>query len=243
MDDQPGDYGSWVGRPHTEWPRITMINEIEYSDASYPSAACAFLVDTGDEVVAATAKHVLRYFKSESMDSVSFGGSLHSWTMFPKNDPSRRTVVGRLINEDAEESLERIPSGKDWLLFTVRERSEGVQPLRFRSTPLERGETVYVIGWRYPDEGPQRILEGKYVKSERGSVLISVKELTDNTVPGLSGSPVIDAHGYLIGLMSTKSGQLQRLAGIDYPVELLEKAGLYDRVGGAGSREAGVDGP
>jgi hypothetical protein len=212
-----------------------MINEIKYSDVSHPSAACAFLLDTGDGVVAATAKHVLRYFKSESMDSVSFRGSMNSWRMFPKNDPSRVTVVGELINEDTEESLERIPSGKDWLLLTVRERAEGVQPLRFRSTPLEKGETVYVIGWRYPDEGPQRILEGKYVKSERGSVLISVKELTDNTIPGLSGSPVIDAHGYLIGLMSTKSGKLQRLAGIDYPVAVLEKAGLHEHSGMPGS--------
>jgi hypothetical protein len=216
------DYGSWVVEPQADWPHITMINRIEYDDASHPSAACGFLLDTGDEVVAATAKHVLLYFRSESMDSVSFGDSLVSWTMFPKDAPSRVVVLGKLINEDRDEPLEKIPSARDWLLFTVRERAEGIQPLRLRGTPLREGETVYVVGWRYPDVGPQRVLEGRFVRADEGSVLIDVPALTDNTVPGLSGSPVIDAYGYVIGLMSTKAGKLQRLAGVDYPQGLLD---------------------
>jgi hypothetical protein len=36
-----------------------MTNQIEYTDGMHPSAACGFLVDTGDEILAATAKHVL----------------------------------------------------------------------------------------------------------------------------------------------------------------------------------------
>lgn len=221
VDYPAGDYGSWIERPHADWPYIAMINEIRYTDVDHPSAACGFLLDTGDAIVAVTAKHVLRYFKSDAMDSVSFRGTLSSWRMFPKNAPSHVTVLGELINEDESEPLERIDSAEDWLLLTVRKRAEGVQPLRFRQTPMEKGETVYVVGWRYPDTGPQRILEGKYVRSERSSLLISVPELTGNTIPGLSGSPVIDAHGYLIGLMSTKAGELQRLSGIEYPLSVL----------------------
>jgi hypothetical protein len=41
-------------------------------------------------------------------------------------------------------------------------------------------------------------------------------------MPGLSGAPVIDARGYVIGLMSTKAGKLQRLSATDYPQQLLE---------------------
>jgi hypothetical protein len=198
-----------------------MINQIEYTDASHPTAACGFLIDTGDEVVAATAKHVLVYFRSGAMDSVSFGGTLKTWRMFPKDSPADVTVLDLLINEDPAEPLENIPSGRDWLLFTVRERSDRVQPLLLRTEPMATGETVYVIGWRYPDEGRQRVHEGKFVRVDRDSILVSVEALADNTVPGLSGSPVIDAQGRVIGLMSAKSGDLQRLAPADYALAVL----------------------
>jgi hypothetical protein len=200
-----------------------MINQIEYTDASHPTAACGFLIDNGDEVVAATAKHVLVYFKSGSMDSVSFGDTLKAWWMFPKDSPEDVTVLDLLINEDPAERLENIPSGRDWLLFTVRERSDRVQPLKLRSTPMVEGETVYVVGWRYPDEGPQRVHEGRFVRVDRNSILVSVEALADNTVPGLSGSPVIDAAGRVIGLMSAKSGDLQRLAPADYARDVLAR--------------------
>jgi len=217
------DREPWMTENPGDWPRITMINQIEYADAEHPIAACGFLLDTGDEILAATAKHVLIYFKSESMDSVSFQGNLKAWRMFPKDSPGDLVVIDRLINENAREPLERIPSSRDWLLFTIRERSEAVQPLRLRSTPLRAGETVYVIGWRYPDEGRQRVHEGRFVRRDKGSVLVSIDALTDNTIPGLSGSPVIDAQGQVIGLMSTKFGDLQRLAPVDYARGLLEE--------------------
>ena len=40
-------------------------------------------------------------------------------------------------------------------------------------------------------------------------------------MPGLSGSPVIDSNGYLIGLMSRKAGKMEELASIDYPARIL----------------------
>jgi len=159
----PEGYGAWMTSDPGDWPRITMINQIEYTDTHHPTAACGFLLDTGDEILAATAKHVLIYFKSETMDSVSFQGTLKTWRMFPKDSPEDQVLIGRLVNEDPEEPLKSIPSNRDWLLFTLRERNEAIQPLRLRSTPLEKGEKVYVIGWRYPDQGRQRVHEGRFV--------------------------------------------------------------------------------
>jgi hypothetical protein len=215
-------YGSWIHKPYDEWPRIALMNQIEYTDKKHPVAACGFLVDTGDEILAATAKHVLIYFKSETMESVSFRGTLKAWRMSPKDSPGDEVLVEQLINENPKERLKRIPTAKDWLLFTIKQRSEVIQPLKLRRTPLTPGEKVYVVGWRYTDEGPQHIREGEVVRSEKGSVLVSIESLADNTMPGLSGAPVIDARGYVIGLMSTKAGKLQRLSATDYPQQLLE---------------------
>ena len=37
----------WMTDDPAGWPRIAMINAIEYTDATHPSAACGFLLDTG----------------------------------------------------------------------------------------------------------------------------------------------------------------------------------------------------
>lgn len=218
-----GEPGYWTAEDPDRWPRVAMVSRIRYSDSNHPMAGSAFLLDTGDEIVAVTAKHVLRYFKSEAMDSVSFRGTLESWEMFPKDAPDDVTVVGALINENADEPLEEIRAARDWLLFTVERASASVKPLPLRTAPLEAGETVFVVGWRYTDEGRQHVYPGRYVRSEDDSVLIDVKKLTNNKMPGLSGAPVIDARGHVVGMMSSGAGKLQRLAPIDYPRRMLDQ--------------------
>ncbi len=217
-----GKHELWIEKPQSEWPQITMINQIDYTDKQHPIGGCGFLLDTGDEVLAVTAKHVLKYFKSDSMNTVSFGNTLKQWRMFPKDSPDDIVVLDSLINEDSTESLDQIPPEKDWLLFTIKEQSPNIQPLKFRTEPLEEGETVYIVGWRYSDKDcPQVVYEGNFVRSESGSFLITTKELADNTIPGLSGSPVIDAKGYLLGLMSQKAEKMERPSSLEYPRKLL----------------------
>ena len=41
-------------------------------------------------------------------------------------------------------------------------------------------------------------------------------------MPGLSGSPVIDSNGCLIGIMSKKYGKMEQLASIEYPKKIIE---------------------
>ena len=229
--NQSKDDKSWIDKPPKEWPQITMINHIEYVDKIHPVAGCSFLLDTGDDTLAATAKHILTYFKSEKMNSVSFKNTLKTWKMYPKNNPSDSVIVDKLINENCDESINRtIPPKVDWVLFSIREKSNNIQPLKFRTKPLKIGEKVYIVGWRYSDkECPQVIYEGNYVKSLDESVIISTTTLADNKIPGLSGSPVIDSKGCLIGIMSKKYGKMEQLASIDYPKEILEKTILKNK--------------
>ena len=102
--EEPDTYGSWMKLPPAEWPRIAVVNQIDHENEHHPVAGCGFLVQVGDEVLAATAKHVLTYFKSPQMDSVDFEGTLKSWKMFPKDRPAEVVVVVELINRDPEES-------------------------------------------------------------------------------------------------------------------------------------------
>ncbi len=56
-------YGEWMNQPQSQWPQLSMVNEIEYKDKHHPIAGCGFLLDTGKDTLAVTAKHVLVYFK------------------------------------------------------------------------------------------------------------------------------------------------------------------------------------
>jgi hypothetical protein len=213
----------WIDKPQNEWPQITMVNQIDYVGKKFPIAGCSFLLDTGKDTLVATAKHVLTYFKSEKMKSVFFANSLIEWRAFPKNSPADLVVVDSLLNADSTEGLGRIPSQRDWLLFTVKQKSKNIKPLKFRTEPLRVGEPVFIVGWRYTDTScTQRIYEGNYVESQEGSVIISTKLLSDNRMPGLSGSPVIDSNGCVIGIMSQKHGKLERLGSVEYPRRILE---------------------
>ena len=213
----------WSEKPPEDWPQITMINEIEYVEKHHPIAGCGFLLDTGSDTLAATAKHILTYFKSEAMDGVSFGDQLKSWKMYPKDRPENVVVLDRLLNEDPEESIARVPSPQDWLLFSLEQISPAIQPLRMREAPFEQGEPVYIVGWRYSDKNcPQVVYKGAFVREDGNTILISTERLADNKMPGLSGSPVIDGQGRVIGLMSQKAGELERVSSLAYPRALLE---------------------
>jgi hypothetical protein len=223
-----GDPMRWIDRPREQWPQITMINHIEYADTMFPVAGCSFLLDTGRDTLAVTAKHVLTYFKSKVMKTVSFRNSLTVWKMYPKDNRNDEVIVDTILNENDEESINDVPSHKDWILFSLKTKSKNIQPLTIRTAPLAAGEKVYIIGWRYTDKNcRQRIYEGKYVESSRGTVLISTRELADNKMPGLSGSPVIDSNGDLIGIMSRKAGKMEKLSSVHYPREVLRR--LYEK--------------
>ena len=214
---------TWITENQNEWPQITMINHIKYVDKDYAVAGCGFLVDIGTDTIAVTAKHILTYFKSDIMNTVSFINRLIEWEMYPKNNSMDKVYIEKIINENPNESLKGIPVNKDWLLLSVKQKSLNIQPLQFRKSPLIAGEKVYIIGWRNSDNNcSQRIYEGKFVQTMEGSLLISTKLLSNNTIPGLSGSPVVDSEGYLIGIMSQKYGKMERLSSTVYPKELLK---------------------
>ena len=214
---------SWIDRPTDQWPQIAMINNIDYEDKTFPVAGCGFLLDTGTNVYAVTAKHVLVYFKSDRMDSVSFANTLRRWVMYPKNKPDDAVIVDRLINENVDESLEQLPSPKkDWLVFSIKERSNHIQPLKFRRDELRPGEKVFIIGWRYTDKNcTQRVYEGEVVRLLDGSFLVSTVTLADNTMPGLSGAPVIDSRGHLVGIMCRKHEKMEQPSSTKYPKTIL----------------------
>jgi len=213
---------AWAELPPSQWPRIALINDIRYTDGHHPVAGCGFLLEFDGRTFAATAKHVLTYFKSSAMTAVDFAGTLERWRMYPKDHPESAITVGRLLNTDPEEPIAKVAPRRDWLLFEVAERPNGVEVLHLRTSPLERGEKVFVVGWTYAEKGRQRVHEGRFERSySDGSFLIHVESLATNKIPGLSGAPILDAKGRVVGIMSRGNGAAVRPTSVEYATGVL----------------------
>jgi hypothetical protein len=187
---------------------ITLINSISFNNSKYdqPKFSCGFLLKYKHDTVAVTAKHLLKVIKPEEMTSLTFDDMIKSWTLYPLNSEDQKVSVSKLLNENKSESLDDKDSYKnDWLAFSIAENRSNVKVLEARMKPLQVGQKLYVVGWtRKMDEGAQRVYEFEYYKTIGNRIL-----LKDVIVPeqfgGLSGAPVLDESGAVVGLVSNST--------------------------------------
>lgn len=190
---------------------IGLINNISYIDSSFnnPNASNGFLVTHEDNIYAITAKHVLMIAKTDAMKFVDFEGGLEQWKMHPKDDSTKYVVLDRLLNSNKKDSLTWSYMNKnwetynDWLVFSVKENKTDRKPLKFRKEALQKGELLYAVGWSYKDTiGAQRFYEYKFDETE-GDYHNLVQVKGPVSLGGLSGAPLIDVKGRVVGLVSS----------------------------------------
>ena len=187
---------------------ITLLNKIDFIDSKYDQQkfGCAFLLKFKNDTFGVTAKHLLKFIKSDQMKGVSFENGIKKWSLFPLLKPSENVIVDKLLNENRDEPiLEKTTYEDDWLIFSIRENHSKAKVLDIRETPLKEGEKLYVIGWtRKMENGEQRVYEFEYLKIVGNRIL-----LRDIIVPeqfgGLSGAPVVDDDGKVVGIVSGKT--------------------------------------
>jgi hypothetical protein len=191
------------------WPLTTMINDVTFKDSKYDKSnvGCGFLLKYNNDTFAITAKHILIIAKTDSMKTTNFEGGLKQWTMYPKNAPEQTVIMEELLNEDTTDSLswEYLMKAKnyyDFLIFKIKKNDSNVKPLELsKSTPM-KGDTLYNLGWSYKDiEGPQRIYMHTFLESKGANFNMRKINAPENG-GGLSGSPVINSRGQLVGIIS-----------------------------------------
>jgi tetratricopeptide (TPR) repeat protein len=201
----------WIDHPKEQWPQIALINRTQFKNGdryvhpSFEYAATGFLIDNGKDTLAATAKHVLWIAKNTKSKTVQVNRELKQWVMRPKGSATDSVVIDRLLNEDSTELLEGRGSTileRDWIVFSVKNTSPNIYPLKPRYTAILPGEKVYMLSCAYKDSAC-RTYEGKVLKKLGMDIIIEfdMKE----PLAGSSGSAIIDANGYLIGIQSSFS--------------------------------------
>jgi tetratricopeptide (TPR) repeat protein len=203
-----GQKSAWVKKPKSEWPQIAMVNEVwykngeRYVDPSFQYAGTGFLIDTGSDTLAATAKHVLWVAKTKTMNTVDLHDHLQRWVMHPKGNLKDSVVIEQLINRDTAEILNGAQSTitqRDWILFTTGYVSPKIQPLTPRYKKVNPGERIYYFGCPY--NLPECVREEATVLEVEGNrIVFSFRKGAE--VAGASGSPLIDESGLLIGILS-----------------------------------------
>lgn len=191
-----------------KFDQIALVNKIDFINPKFNQArfGCGFLLKYKQDTFAVTAKHLLKFIKSDQMKGVTFEHGIKEWSLYSLPSPEKYVVVDRLVNENKNEAItEKSVYDDDWLVFSVKNNHTDVKVLNVRETPLTVGEKLYVVGWtRKTEEGEQRVYEFKYYKTIGKRIL-----LQDIIVPeqfgGLSGAPVVDNSGKVVGIVSGKT--------------------------------------
>ncbi len=190
---------------------IGLINKVSFKNSSFdnPNASNGFLVSYEDQTYAITAKHILMISKTDKMQFIDFEGELKEWRMHPKNDKTNYVIMDQLLNPNRKDSLtwdymySNWDTYDDWLIFSIKENKTKHKALTFRKTPLEKGERLYAIGWSYSDTtGAQRRYEYTFDQTE-GNYHRLVQLKGPTRLGGLSGAPVVDEKGKLVGLVTS----------------------------------------
>ena len=190
-------------------PPITMINNVYYKDSKFDKIdiGCGFLLKYKNDTFAITAKHILIVAKTDEMKTTNFEGGLKQWVMHPKDDKNQTVILGELLNEDTTDSLTweylmRAKNYNDFLIFKIKKNNSKIKPLELSTSKPIKGDTLYNIGWSFGDaDGPQRVY--KYSLHESKGHIFSMKKINAPDNPGgLSGSPVINSKGFLVGIVS-----------------------------------------
>lgn len=229
--ETPDSTPSFTTLEPDKWPQLTAINDAPFAQEAF--AGNAFLLSHKGHLYAVTAKHIFILIKNETTTSISLSDTaLKQWTMHPQGDREHAITLGRLRNSNTDEPIDFHIIEKDWLFFDVKKNRSNLLPLRLRSTPLRPGERVFIAGCPYlaGEKCRQNVYPGKFVVESGSNILLDMdsKDTTAHRFTGLSGAPVLDTHGDVVGIVSTEKpnpngpGTLYAPASVNYAIETLD---------------------
>jgi len=183
--------------------QMTLSNSIHYTDTSFTDLpGNGFLIDIGDEVLAVTCKHTLWTNRPKDLKTIYFNGKLKDWKMIVLNDPSQYIVLGKLINENINETIGERNTDKDYLVFKIKENHSTIKPLKLCGSKVIQGDTLYQVGWSYRTKNSEPQAFNAIAYDYSGSSLLS-NYLVQKNYAGLSGSPVINKNNELVAIVSS----------------------------------------
>lgn len=216
---------NFIGKPFMEWPTIALTNEIAFVDTLYSNIGNVFLIDTGEDTLGITCKHIFFIFTEiPGLKTIDTGPTFIHWRFYPKNTQDPVIETEKMRNQNMQENIGQFNNIKDrdWLVFDIKTPVPDIYPLKIRYKPLKKGEIVYTFGWGYHQHDLSHPEINKLQCYKSMGDYYYMQSLSHNGSPeGKSGSPVIDKNGYLVGIVSGAEGNLTVIGSVSYLEKIL----------------------
>src|SRR5690349_13598972 len=64
---------------------ITLVNKIDFFDSKFDQSrfSCGFLLKYHKDTLAVTAKHIMKFIKTDNMNTLTFENNIKSWSLYP----------------------------------------------------------------------------------------------------------------------------------------------------------------
>ena len=210
----------WACSATTAATQLSGINDVEFIGTEPQShLGNGFVIEYEGQHFGVTAKHVLLMASKSGLKNTDINIRLKSWALKPNKNETAQIRFGEVINGDAQETLDERVLLEDVLVFEV-EQIGSFRPIRLAKTPAQPGDKVRTVGCSYQraKECVQDEYVGQVVGRRGPNLLIDLGAHLPNTLFGLSGAPVMNAQGELVGIVSNMlpdDNGIERFAPVD----------------------------
>ena len=177
--------------------QVVLTNSYAFKNGRFTKGAASFLVETKKGTYLCTAKHLLSEAMgiSPKIPVSNFNQQLDYWKVYARNNQLfKDTLSVRSIRTNR-------PDASDIILLQCQSmQGDHLLPLKPRFSKINPNEVLEIIGYEYGDaSGNQSLFKVEMDEYDNGTLIVKAK--TQFNASGMSGSPVIDASGYVVGVL------------------------------------------
>lgn len=173
---------------------VILTNEFSFNDGRYSMGGTSFILKTKKGAVLCTAKHLLGEAMgiSPKVKTVDFNQALDYWSAFAHNSEAFEDTfqVSSIVNES--------PSGVDILLLNFDGNADSMLALSPRYSQIQPKEALRIIASEIGKNEPQFY---DVVLDEYNKASFIVKAKKSFNPRAMSGSPVVDENGHVVGVL------------------------------------------
>ncbi|MGE4072580.1 MAG: serine protease [Lysobacterales bacterium] len=184
-------------------PLTSGVNDVQFASAREQAfLGSGFVIEHQGRLFGVTAKHVLLMREGGPPEHTDIQPQLEHWRL---RDPRSRETLefGRLLNGSATEAVDLEVLKRDTLVFELGSAGP-FKPLHLASSAPKPGERLHAVGCSYATETScaQDVYAGEMLERQGVNLLIDLGAQSLETMFGLSGAPVLNEAGELVGIVS-----------------------------------------
>lgn len=194
---QLGPKQAWKKGDYLNSRQIVFTNAYGFKDGRSTTGASSFFVQGKKGPVLCTAKHLLGAAMgiTPTVETSDFNAKMDFWKVYARNDAlfADTLSVSGIVSSN--------PDFSDIIVLNCSfEKNEKLLALKPRFSRVNVGEELEIIGCEYGDpSGMQKSFKVFHEEYDGGKLI--VKSKTKFVATEMSGSPVVDASGYVVGVL------------------------------------------